>query len=243
MDEGNTRGWLCGIGLGPGDPGLVTVHALHVIESADLLMIPRAEGRKEGGAGRILAAYLDLDHRKNEDILYPLTADRQVVERFWKRTAARAVDQVRRGMRVAFLTIGDPLVYSTWQHLLRQVTRIAPELDVRIVPGISSYSLAAALSTVSLAEAEGEMVVCPAGSPKLKAYLCEAACTVVMKIGGRLPELTGLLERIGQLEHAVLVCGAGTNSQRIVRGRALADLPGAAGGMAVLIVRPERGDV
>jgi precorrin-2/cobalt-factor-2 C20-methyltransferase len=181
---------------------------------------------------------MDLGSRSAKDVVYPLSSDRQVKADFWNRTAAYTVDRVHDGVRVAFVTIGDPLVYSTWQHLLRQVVRLDPGLDVRTVPGISSYSLAAALSAVSLAEADGELVVCPAGSEKLETYLRGSACTVVMKIGRRLPELTDLLARTGMVKHSVMVISAGTENQRIVRGGDLLSQPESAGRMAVLIVRP-----
>ena len=122
---------LYGIGLGPGDPDLVTVRGKRLLESVDVVYTP---GRL---ARAVATEYVDDD--RLSDLEFPMTRDPTALERAW-REAADAVAPTARERDAAFVTLGDPNVYSTFGHLRRTLERDHPDVAVELVPGVSSVT-------------------------------------------------------------------------------------------------------
>ena len=122
---------LYGIGLGPGDPGLVTVRGRELLESVDLVYTPGRLSR------RVAREYVDEDALGDLD--FPMTRDEEELRRAW-RAAAEEVGPVATDGDAAFVTLGDPNVYSTFGHLRRTLERFHPAVDVETVPGVSSVT-------------------------------------------------------------------------------------------------------
>jgi precorrin-2/cobalt-factor-2 C20-methyltransferase len=122
---------LYGVGLGPGDPDLVTVRGRRVLESADVVYSP-------GRLSRSVAT----EHVPEErigDLDFPMTRDEDELRRAWKAAAAEIAPRARRG-DAAFVTLGDPNVYSTFGHLRRTLSAFHPEVDLTVVPGVSAVT-------------------------------------------------------------------------------------------------------
>lgn len=122
---------LYGVGLGPGDSGLVTVRGRRVLESADVVYSP-------GRLSRRVAREHVTDERIG-DLDFPMTRDGEKLRRAWKEAAAEIAPQAREG-DAAFVTLGDPNVYSTFGHLRRTLETFHPEVGIEVVPGVSAVT-------------------------------------------------------------------------------------------------------
>jgi len=122
---------LYGVGLGPGDAGLVTVRGREVLESADVVYTP-------GRLSRSVATEY-VEESQLGDLDFPMTRDEDELRRAWK-AAAEEVAPVAADGTAAFVTLGDPNVYSTFGHLRRTLDRFHPEVDLEVVPGVSTVT-------------------------------------------------------------------------------------------------------
>ncbi|GAB3040805.1 cobalt-factor II C(20)-methyltransferase [Natronobiforma cellulositropha] len=122
---------LYGVGLGPGQADLLTVRGKRVLESVSVVYSPGRLSRS------VAAEYVDEDTLS--DLEFPMTRDPEVLERAW-REAAATVAPTAREADAAFVTLGDPNVYSTFGHLRRTLERDHPDVDLEVVPGVSSVT-------------------------------------------------------------------------------------------------------
>ena len=122
---------LYGVGLGPGEAGLVTVRGREVLESADVVYTP---GRLSRG---VASEYVD--DEELGDLDFPMTRDEEQLRRAWKQAAAEVAPAAREGT-AAFVTLGDPNVYSTFGHLRRTLERFHPGVELEVVPGVSTVT-------------------------------------------------------------------------------------------------------
>ncbi|TMT85898.1 cobalt-factor II C(20)-methyltransferase [Haloterrigena sp. H1] len=137
---------LYGVGLGPGEADLVTVHGKEVLESADVVYSP-------GRLSRTVALN-HVDESKIGDLDFPMTKDEEKLRRAWKEAAAEIAPNARDG-DVAFVTLGDPNVYSTFGHLRRTIDAFHPDVDLEIVPGVSAVTAFATAMGVEIEAGAG----------------------------------------------------------------------------------------
>src|SRR6056297_3389605 len=137
---------LYGIGLGPGEADLVTVRGKEVLESADVVYSP-------GRLSRTVALN-HVDESKIGDLDFPMTKDEEKLRRAWKEAAAEIAPNARDG-DVAFVTLGDPNVYSTFGHLRRTIDAFHPEVELEIVPGVSAVTAFATAMGVEIEAGAG----------------------------------------------------------------------------------------
>jgi len=235
-----TEAVLIGVGVGPGDPELLTLRALRVLREADRVFAPSlaidAVGRAESivrGADPAIAV---------ERVVFAVNGDVATRGEAHEAAAARVVECLAAGERVAFVTLGDPNVYSTFHHLASAVRRLRPGTAVETVAGIMAFQeLAARAGVVVVDGTERLAVVSAADGPEpVHAALADADAAVVVYKGGRhLPALAGRLARAGRLEGAVFGELLGLPGQRVC---AVADVAaGPAAYLATVIVPPTRG--
>ncbi|WP_137988357.1 precorrin-2 C(20)-methyltransferase [Streptomyces vilmorinianum] len=200
-------GKLYGVGLGPGDPNLMTVAAVKAIESADVVAYHSARhGRSI--ARSIAAEHIREDHIE-ERLMYPLTVEttdhpggyRGALDDFYEEASARLAAHLDAGRTVAVLAEGDPLFYGSYQHMHK---RLAHRYDTTVIPGVTSVSAAAARLGEPLCEAEEVLTIIPGTLPEdeLTARLAGTDSAVVMKLGRTFPTVRRALERAGRLEDA-----------------------------------------
>ncbi|WP_049923848.1 cobalt-factor II C(20)-methyltransferase [Halopiger djelfimassiliensis] len=145
---------LYGVGLGPGEADLVTVRGKGVLESADVVYSP-------GRLSRTVALE-HVDESKIGDLDFPMTKDEEKLRRAWKDAAAEVAPKAREG-DVAFVTLGDPNVYSTFGHLRRTIAAFHPDVDLEIVPGVSAVTAFATAMGVEI-EAGAGLSLCEAAN-------------------------------------------------------------------------------
>jgi precorrin-2/cobalt-factor-2 C20-methyltransferase len=154
------NGTLYGVGVGPGDPGLITVKGRDVIGACRHVFAPKARIKAESLALQIAGRYASAGAHIHE-VVFPMVEDESVLERHWNECAAEIVALLAAGDDVCFLTLGDTLLYSTHIYLVRAVKALAPAAAVVNVPGVNAYSAAAALTGFPLGEGKRPLLVIP----------------------------------------------------------------------------------
>ncbi|MFG3113316.1 precorrin-2 C(20)-methyltransferase [Streptomyces sp. NPDC048197] len=202
-----TTGRLYGVGLGPGDPSLMTVRAVDVIAEADVIAYHSARhGRSI--ARSIAARHLRADHIE-EALVYPVTTEstdhpggyRGALDEFYEEAAERLAAHLDAGRTVAVISEGDPLFYGSYQHMHK---RLAHRYPTEVIPGVTSISAAAARLGKPLAEADEVLTILPGTLPEeeLTARLASTDTAVVMKLGRTFPTVRRAMERAGRLPEA-----------------------------------------
>ncbi|MEV7848670.1 precorrin-2 C(20)-methyltransferase [Streptomyces cyaneofuscatus] len=200
-------GRLYGVGLGPGDPSLMTLRAVQVIGEADVIAYHSARhGRSI--ARSIAAAHLRPDHIE-EPLVYPVTTEttdhpggyRGALEEFYEKAAARLAAHLDAGRTVAVLAEGDPMFYGSYMHMHK---RLADRYATEVIPGVTSVSAAAARLGTPLVEGEEILTILPGTLPEeeLTARLAATDAAVVMKLGRTFPAVRGAFEASGRLAEA-----------------------------------------
>jgi precorrin-2/cobalt-factor-2 C20-methyltransferase len=215
-----TWGTLYGVGLGPGDPELITLKALRVLERVDTLLAPSRSADQASYALQIAAPYLD--QRRQRIVRLPFTEERQGsdFDQQWDQHAASVLPVLAGGRSAAFLTEGDPLLYSSFVQLSQRLRALAADLTIEVVPGVSSLTAAAAAAGEPLTARSERLAVLPAvyDPAALERVLAEFETVVLLKVSRVLPRIVATLESLGLAERAVLVERCGRPEQRIVRG-------------------------
>jgi precorrin-2/cobalt-factor-2 C20-methyltransferase len=211
-------GKFYGVGIGPGSPDLVTLRAKRVLETVGTVYVPRATTSEDSLARSILEGALDR-HPHFIELDFPMVKDRAVLLEHWNRAAEEVVTRLRRGEDVAFATLGDPILYSTYNYLLTTLLERFPEVSVETIPGVSSASAAAALANLPLAERDEALAILPTpDDPKeLEKVLRQFDSVVLMKIGAKLEMVLQVLSQLGLAEKAVLVSRAGLPGETLIQ--------------------------
>lgn len=232
------HGTLYGIGIGPGDPELITLKAARLISACRNIFVPKARDAAESVALDIARPLISREARIFE-LLFPMTADRGELAERWREAARSVADVLETGEDGCFLTLGDPLLYSTYIYLLRALRQLNPDLAGVTVPGITAFGAAAALTDFPVGEGRRPVTIVPAADDlaAVRQALAAGGTVVLMKIGKRLAEVIDLLEQEGLAQEAVFVSHATMAEQRIERdlGRLKAEGP-EAGYLSIILV-------
>ncbi|WP_329047775.1 precorrin-2 C(20)-methyltransferase [Streptomyces violaceus] len=213
-------GKLYGVGLGPGDPSLMTVRAVEAIAEADVIAYHSARhGRSI--ARSIAAKHIRADHIE-ERLVYPVTTEttdhpggyKGAMEEFYTEASARLAAHLDAGRTVAVLAEGDPLFYGSYMHMHKRLT---DRYDTEVIPGVTSVSAAAARLGTPLAEGEEVLTILPGTLPEeeLTARLAATDAAVVMKLGRTFTKVRSALESSGRLGEARYVERATMAGERL----------------------------
>lgn len=203
-------GKLYGLGLGPGDPELLTVKASRILGRVSVVAVPKGGPDRPSLALEVAAPYL----RPGQEILellLPMTRDRDQRQEAWAGSAREIARRLEQGLDVAFLTLGDLFTYSTYAYLREHLQQLMPGLAVENVPGVTSFAAAASAAAWPLAEGDETLAVVP-GSIAVSAMASLLDCfstVVILKAAGRYREWVELLRRKGLEQEAVLVSRCG----------------------------------
>lgn len=214
-------GRLWGVGLGPGDPELVTVKAARVIGEADVVAYHSARHGRSIARG-IAEPYLRRGQIE-EHLVYPVTTETTdhpggyagAMEDFYREAADRIAAHLEAGRNVALLAEGDPLFYSSYMHMHNRLTQ---RFDAVIVPGVTSVSAASAATGTPLVQGDEVLTILPGtlGLDELTRRLADTDAAVVLKLGRSYPSVREALSATGRLDEAFYVERASTAKQRVL---------------------------
>jgi precorrin-2/cobalt-factor-2 C20-methyltransferase len=214
----NPFGRLYGIGVGPGDPDLLTLKAVNVLQRVSVVFTAASTKNDYSLALEIARPHIPEDARVIS-LAFPMTQDIAAKQAAWAANADNVVEILQQGHDAAFLTLGDSLTFSTFGYLLRQIKERYPEVAVESVPGITSYQAAAAALNVPLVEGEESLLVLSGarGGQRLREQYHEADNVVFMKAYRNVPSICEALEEAGMLQHAAGVVSCSQPGQELVR--------------------------
>ena len=206
-------GILYGIGLGPGDPELVTLKALRLIRESEVIAVPGTDIHKSVAYRIAKGAYPELDEKKLLPVPMPMTKDRQTLDAVHQAGADAIARFLKEGKQVAFLTLGDPTVYSTYLYIHRRI--LEQGYEAKIISGVPSFCAAAARVNMGLSEMAEPLHIIPAtySGGSLEEVLALPGTKVLMKTGKEMKRVrAGILE---SGKSAVMVENCGMDDERV----------------------------
>ena len=215
--DSTTIGRLYGVGVGPGDPELLTLKALKAIQAAPVICVPQAVNRRESYALSIVKDYLK---PKQEILRAPFpTDDAEGAAQVWREASGSVVERLRIGQDVAFLTEGDPMLFSTFSYVLAGVQELCPEAPIEIIPGVSSVMAAAASSGVPLATHGQRLAILPAayGLDDLSKATSNFDTVVLMKVSPNIVKTLADLEELGLTGQSTYVRRVSTDREKVIK--------------------------
>lgn len=214
-------GKLTVIGVGPGDPELLTLKGLRILKAAACIFVPK--GREEGSslALSIVRDLLDLSGKEVVEAYFPMrktrgATDQGDLDAQWQNTVESVMSRLNSGIDVAFITIGDPTVYSTFYYLHERLLVLNPDIKVEIIPGVSSIMASAARAGVYLGIADERIAVLPANyMSNLNDTLQKFDTIVLMKVNNVFEQIRQKLNEMQLTDKAVYVARAGMEDEKI----------------------------
>lgn len=205
-----------GIGIGPGDSELVTVKAAKMLQELDILYTPEAKKNAKSLALSIAEPYLS-DKLEIKQRHFPMVRDKSLKLGPWTEIAEEIVADVQSGKNVGFITLGDPMVFSTYSYLL---DIIGNRIETKTIPGITSYNSIASEVQVPLVMDEETFAVVPAtaGMERLEKAIKVHETVVIMKVANHLAAILDLLKGHQLLESSILVSHSSTDQQLVRHG-------------------------
>lgn len=226
------KGVCYGVGVGPGDPGLLTLRGAEVIRACPVLAVPVSGGR----LAALEIACRAVPEAAEKELLrleLPMLRDRAALEKNYDTAAARVLAVLDSGRDVAMLNLGDPSLYATYSSVQSRV--LAAGYEAVTVPGVPSFCAVAARLNVGLTRPHLPLHIIPGGYPGVEEALGYPGTKVLMKAGKELQRLPALLEGRGCTAAAVTDCGMDTEAVRTDLTR----LEGPAGYFTTVIIREE----
>lgn len=195
---------LYGIGVGPGAADLITLRAINALKKCNILLCARRLGNDESLAYQIAKEYVPKDCRI-EALDFPMTREKDVLQKAWENAATKTLSYLDQDLTCAFVTLGDPLLYSTFGYLLKTVRAISPETPVCVIPAISSFQ--AALARVGLPlceEKENVHIISGINSQEvLEQEIGSSDTCVILKAYRNFPAIYAALKKLGRLETSI----------------------------------------
>jgi precorrin-2/cobalt-factor-2 C20-methyltransferase len=192
-------GKFIGIGVGPGDPELITVKAVKALKTVDVVSVPKAHANTPSMALGMVKHILEERAKPPEvlELVFPMTKDEAEVKRLWAKNAGIVAEKVESGKVVAFITLGDPMFYSTFIYLFHSLRQEYPEVKLEIIPGVTSLTACAAGAQIPLAEKEEVIAIIPSDldSKLIEETAKQADTLVFMKCAHRFKDLVPILEK------------------------------------------------
>jgi precorrin-2/cobalt-factor-2 C20-methyltransferase len=210
------QGVLYGIGIGPGDPELITLKGSRILARCKHVFVPKAPAGDESLALSIATQHIPETCHVTV-IEFPMTRDKEDLRKKWESSTKPIAALLRAGEDVCYLTLGDTLMYSTYIYMLKGLRTHLPEAEIVTIPGVTAFSAAAALAGFSVGVGQQPVTVVPVSENlgSIETALSMGGTVILMKIGKKVGPVLKLLESSGHIDDAILVTRAGLTGQRI----------------------------
>ena len=227
------RGILYGVGVGPGDPELMTLKAVRMIRENEVIAVPGADVKETVAYKIAVQAVPELADKELLPIYMPMTHDRQELEINHEKGAKALEAVLDTGKNVVFLTLGDPTIYSTFTYVQKRVE--ADGYETGLVSGITSFCAAAARLNISLSEWNEQLHIVPAVH-RLDSELTESGNYILMKSGKKMNQVKEILAKSGR--DVLMVENCGMPEEHIYHG--VEEIPDDAGYYSLIIAKEHK---
>ncbi len=210
-------GTLYGVGVGPGEPDLITLKAINILKKVDMIFAASSSANEHSIALSIVERFVE-----NKEVIplsFPMTSDKETLKRAWGENAMQVITELKNGKDVAFITLGDPLTYSTFIHLMRTIKEFDPHITIVAVPGITSYNAAAARFNVPIAQAKQGFYVISGvdgGGESLKTALSSNNTVFILKSYKKFNKILNIIKTAGRLQDAIMISNLGLEDERSI---------------------------
>jgi len=212
-------GRLYGVGVGPGDPELLTLKARRVLTEVPVIFVPKKAEQSQSIAESIIGSLAPDMESKCVGIILPMLRDKKKLQEYRRQAADIIWRHLNQGKDGAFVNVGDPLFYGTFIHIMRTLQTNHPETEVEIIPGVSSINAAAARAAVPLASDDDNIAVI-SGNQKdeiIRNALENFDTVVFMKVNTVFERLLGILEEMELKDKSIYIRRCTTEEEEIVR--------------------------
>lgn len=219
-------GKLYVIGVGPGDPELLTLKAIRILKEVPCICVPK--GKEEGSslALSIIKKAINIEDKEIIEAHFPMKKTRSVsssdtidIQEKWHETITNISNKLSRGIDMAFITLGDPTIYSTFFYLFNRLLSTHKDLNLEIIPGISSINASASKAKISLGLADDKIAIIPAtySIDKLGEIIQKFDTIVLMKVHRVFDKIIELIKEMDLLKNTVYIKRAAMEDERIFK--------------------------
>ena len=224
------KGILFGVGVGPGDPELLTLKAIRIIKESDIIAVPGKDMNTCTAYNIVKQVLSDISNKKIITVDMPMTKEKEKLEESHKNGAKLIRSYLEEGLKVAFLTLGDPTIYSTYIYIHKRI--LAEGFTAEIINGIPSFCAVAARLQGGLVENSEQLHIIP-GSYSVSDAITLKGTKVLMKTGKKFGEVKEQIKALGL--HAAMVENCGMEQEKVYS--TLDEIPEEAGYYSLIIVK------
>lgn len=212
------KGKLIGIGVGPGDSELLTIKALNTLKKVDVICSPKSATSKPSLALSIIETFLE----ERDDVyeilepLFPMIEEEEYLKQYWNQAATLISEKLDQGLDVAFITLGDPTIYSTFSYVHKLIA--GKGFDVDIIPGVTSFTGCAATAGISLGEKDEIIVIVPKVDERLERIMGFGDTLVVMKPSRHSEILEEIVNQDTRNKDIISVQYCGMEDEKVFKG-------------------------
>jgi precorrin-2/cobalt-factor-2 C20-methyltransferase len=212
------KGKLFGIGVGPGDTDLLTIKAAKILRNVDVVCSPRSAESKNSLALSIVQPVLNerFDDYEILDPLFPMVEDKLTLNRYWDKAAESVSKKLNNGKDVAFITLGDPTIYSTFSYVAKRLIELSFEIEV--IPGVTSFTGCAAAAGISLGEKDEIVVIVPKVDDRLARIMEYGDTFVIMKTSRHSKALEEIVSNDKRAKSIISVQNCSMQNENVFEG-------------------------
>lgn len=206
-------GTLYGVGVGSGDPEELTLKGLRILRESDVILVPVSQEGKKSQALRAVESFIT--DKQIKELYFPMTKDTDVLQEAWNESVRVICDLLKKGQQLAFITIGDVSIYSTFTYIVKKVREM--DFDVDLIAGVPSFCSLAARSGQSLCDWEEPLLIYPSNyhMEKIDAYIKEFDNLVLMKVAKEFDNVVDILDANEALDSSYLITKCGYSEEEI----------------------------
>ena len=212
-------GRFYGVGIGPGDPELMTIKAKRILSLVPVIFVPQKNEKDSSFAGRILSQAIEGIEGKLVPLVFPMHREAAALEQRWQLAAAQIWEKLKAGLDGAFVTEGDPLLYGSFIYVFERLKAAHPEIEIEVIPGISSINAAAAAAMIPLASQDEKVAILPATGPEegLRQALQTFDTIILIKVHSVFGKVLTILREMRLVEGSIFISRCTTKDEEIVR--------------------------